>query len=94
MMDWDLGHWFGMVFGWGFVILAAVIILYMIIQSTRVNYNKNQVSNNFSQENIENTMGDNSERNESEKPIFCYSCGEKLEGEELYYCPSCGTKIK
>ena len=93
MMDWDLGHWIPMIFGWGIVLLAAIIILYMIIQSTRGTNEMNQttIQEPKSKRN-ESKAYDNEEEN-IEKIIFCYSCGEKLDGRQIEYCPKCGTKI-
>jgi len=93
MMGWDLGHWIPMIIGWGIVLLAAIVILYMIIQSTRGTNEKNQMNIQVPKsKNNELKTYDYKEEN-FEKANFCYRCGEKLDGKQLIYCPNCGSKI-
>ncbi len=93
MMDWDLGYWIPMIIGWGIVLLAAIVILYIVIQSVRSFNEKNQMTIQVpnSKEN-ELKAYDNEEEN-FEKANFCYKCGEKLDWNYFQYCPNCGIEI-
>jgi len=93
MMDWDLGHWIPMIFGWGIVLLAAIVIIYMVILSTRTKNEKNQMTNQVLKSNKDELDAYGDDEENSEKANFCYSCGEKLDGKQLKYCPRCGSKI-
>ena len=95
MMDWDIGNWFFMILGWGIIISAFLIILYVVLQSTT---KKNQIQKNVvSKENDVATYNEVShfgtEKTNFEMVKFCFNCGEKLSGEALKFCPRCGAKI-
>jgi uncharacterized paraquat-inducible protein A len=94
MMDWDLGHWIPMIFGWGIFLLAAIVILYMIIQFSFKANEKNQMKILVPKGKNNELKAHDHDKENFEKPSFCYSCGEKLDRRELEYCPKCGTKIK
>jgi len=93
MMEWDLGHWIPMIFGWGIILLVVIIILYLIIKTNLCINKENQM----------NIQGAKSKRNEfqsndylkdiSENANFCYHCGEKLDHNQSNYCPKCGIII-
>lgn len=94
MMDWDLGHWIPMIFGWGIILLAVIVIIYLIIQSTHEPNEMNQMTPQGSKSKWNESKAYSNEEENIEKAIFCYSCGEKLDGRDVEYCPKCGTKIK
>ena len=93
MMDWNLGHWIPMIFGLGIVLLASIVIIYMVIQNTRTNNEKNQMTIQLPKSNKHELNAYGIEEENSEKANFCYRCGEKLDGEQSNYCPKCGSKV-
>ena len=92
MMDWELGHLIPMIFGWGIFVLAAVVILYVIIQNTRTKQRNQTIFQEPINKRVESGIYKKVEE-PSSKTIFCYNCGEKLDGSQSFYCPICGTKI-
>ncbi|MFX1323997.1 MAG: hypothetical protein ACFE8N_03505 [Promethearchaeota archaeon] len=92
MMEWDLGHWFGMFFGWVFIILAVFIILYILIHN---NWGANQKDqNSFDVSKNESNEIKQDKNIKFEGPNYCFNCGEELDGKHLEYCPNCGVKVK
>jgi len=82
-----------MIFGWGFVILAAIIIIYIVIQRTRSINESNQIPSKVMMSNKDELNANNDGEENSEKANFCYTCGDKLDGNQLKYCPRCGSKV-
>ncbi|MFX1479720.1 MAG: hypothetical protein ACFFCI_16480 [Promethearchaeota archaeon] len=93
MMDWDLGHWIPMIFGWGFIILAVIIIFYFIIRSFNGS-GKNQVITQKPKNTINHFKTFEIDDENLKNINYCSRCGEKIDGEPLNYCPKCGSKIE
>jgi uncharacterized paraquat-inducible protein A len=94
MMNWDLGNWFFMIFGWGIIISAILVILYMIIQSSTKNQHNKIVSEKIDNVGVYNKPDVNRVSEDTSELInFCYNCGERLIGDSTQFCPRCGVKL-
>ncbi len=93
MMDWDLTQMIPMIFGGITIIIAIIVILYIILQSTRRANEKSQmiIQAPMSKQNELNIY--EKDKDDSEDINFCFNCGTKLYRNQLRYCPNCGTKL-
>ncbi|MFW9822277.1 MAG: hypothetical protein ACFFE4_05055 [Candidatus Thorarchaeota archaeon] len=90
MMDWNISHWFFFLLGIGILILIGVIVAYYIL----TNYNNKYAnSGRDSQTTTLYKKESDAENNMLEKPLYCYSCGEKFDNRSVKFCPYCSTEI-
>jgi uncharacterized paraquat-inducible protein A len=93
MMDFNLGHWIPVIIGLGIFLLALIVIVYIVIQSTRSARKINQMNSQILKRNKNKSdLNINGEENE-QNVVFCYYCGYKLQEDKSRYCPRCGTKV-